>query len=189
MIAALCYLHSRAPPIIHGDVHDVSGGIGFCCVNADTFFVLQDNILVDESGEALICDFGLCRVRYEVSRTHTEIRQGGRVRFVAPESWSSQRPHRINEASDTYSLAMTIYALGTRLRPFSEYNHDFAVVNVVQSGTRPTQPESLGGLPPCETAELWKIMSSMWAQDPHRRPSMHLVKARFHMLFGTSDVP
>jgi len=149
--------------------------------------VLQDNVLADESGEALLCDFGLCRIRYEISRTHTEIRQGGRVRFVAPELWSGQRPLRINEASDTYSLAMTIYALGTHRRPLFKYDNDFAVVNAIQTGARPEQPESLGGLPPHKTEELWKIMSAMWAQDPDRRSSMHLVKARFYMLFGGSD--
>ena len=113
--------------------------------------VLQDNVLADESGEALLCDFGLCRIRYEISRTYTEIRQGGRVRFVAPELWSGQRPLRINEASDTYSLAMTIYALGTHRRPLFKYDNDFTVVNAIQTGARPEEPESLGGLPPHKT--------------------------------------
>jgi serine/threonine protein kinase len=142
---------------------------------------------VDESGKALLCDFGLCRIRYEISRTHTQVLQGGRVRFVAPELWSDQDPRRTTEASDTYSLAMTIYALGTQQSPFSQYHNDFAVVNAALSGTRPEQPDSLGGLSPRETAGLWKIMSEMWKQDPLRRPSMHLVKARFNMLFDTSN--
>jgi serine/threonine protein kinase len=138
---------------------------------------------VDESGNALLCDFG--RIQYG----NTEVLQAGRVHFIAPELWLGQDPRRTTEASDTYSLAMMIYALGTQQRPFSEYHNDIAVMNATLSGTRPEQPESLGGLSPHETAGLWKIMSHMWKQDPLRRPSMHLVKACFNMLFDTSNTP
>lgn len=46
------------------------------------------------------------------------LQQGGRARFVAPELSAGPEKFRINEASDIYSLAMTIYALGTGLPPF-----------------------------------------------------------------------
>ena len=117
----------------------------------------------------MLCDFGLSRVRHEVSRTHTTILQGGRQRFVAPEI-SSGLEDRVNEKSDIYSLAVTIYALGTLSLPFGGIR-EAAACKAVQEGARPQRRSLLGGLTTEETAYLWFLLERMWNHDPQRRPT------------------
>jgi len=148
----ICYLHTRLPPIIHGDLHD-------------------RNVLVSGTGDCLLCDFGLSRIRHEISRTQTTIHQGGRQRFIAPEI-SSGLVARINEKSDLYSLAMTIYALGTLSLPFEHIDRDLAVYRAVQEGERPQPCNSLGGLAAEETTHLWSLIERVWNQDPVCRPTV-----------------
>lgn len=46
---------------------------------------------MDASGEPIICDFGLSRIRHEVTRTRTMIHEGGRTRFLVPELSAEQQ--------------------------------------------------------------------------------------------------
>ena len=94
-------------------------------------------------GVALVCDFGFSRIRHEVSRTNTIIRQGGRPRFVAPELSMGHEKIRGTEASDVYSLAMTIFTLATGVTPLNDIGNVFAVVRAAEEGTRPPRFKSL----------------------------------------------
>ena len=123
----------------------------------------------------MLCDFGLSRIRHEVSRTHTTIHQGGRQRFIAPEI-SSGMESRINERSDIYSLAMTIYALGTRSMPFTRIANDMAACQAARAGERPQKPDSLGGLTVNDTAFLWVLMEGMWNHIPPLRPMVSTIR-------------
>ena len=127
------------------------------------------NVVVSCGGDCLLCDFGLSRIRHEISRTHTILHQGGRQRFIAPEI-SSGLEARINEKSDVYSLAMTIYALGARSMPFGHIDQDIVVCRAAREGERPQQCDSLGRLTTEETAHLWSSMERMWSHDPRCRP-------------------
>lgn len=50
------------------------------------------NVFVSRTGDCLLCDFGLSRIRHEISRTYTTIHQGDRQRFIAPEISSGLEP-------------------------------------------------------------------------------------------------
>jgi serine/threonine protein kinase len=132
--------------------------------------VLQKrNVVVKASGEPLLCDFGLSRIRHEITRSCTTIRQGGRLRFVAPEIYFGEENARINESSDIYSLAMTIYALGSGKLPFGELTHELGACRAARKGQRPSKPESIGGLTVGDTKLLWSITTKMWDHEPLRR--------------------
>src|ERR1700733_14001612 len=129
------------------------------------------NVVVTRAGDCLLVDFGLSRIRHEISRTHTTIHQGGFQRFVAPEI-SSRTQERINEKSDIYSLAMTIYALGTRSSPLGHIRDGADACRAAQEGERPQKPDSLGGLTKEETQCLWALMERMWCPNPELRPTV-----------------
>ena len=63
-------------------------------------------------GQAVLCDFGLARIRHEVTRPCTSIREGGKLRYLAPELLSGPESFRTTAESDIYSLAMTFFQLG-----------------------------------------------------------------------------
>jgi serine/threonine protein kinase len=137
----------------------------------------KKNILVSDTGDCLLCDFGLSRIRHELSRTSTIVHQGGLYRFIAPEIPFEGEERRINEQSDIYSLTMTIYALGTRSPPFEDMGPSRAR-RAAKEGKRPSKPDSLGGLAIEHANFLWSIMETMWNQDPQLRPTISAVRAK-----------
>lgn len=126
--------------------------------------------MIDSSGRALLCDFGLSRIRHAVTRTHTSIQGGGRDLFIPPELSEQEEP-RPNEAGDIYTFAMTILELGTGEDPFEgEYDNVQATVCAVQTGCRPQKPLGLAGLTGASLYALWSLMERMWAHRPTDRP-------------------
>lgn len=136
----------------------------------------KENILVTESGDALVCDFGLSRIRHKIARTQTIIRQAGRPRFIAPEIYDAEDDFHTNEPGDIYSLAMTVYALGTGSLPFEEKN-ERAAIAAARRGERPLACDSLGGLTTGNTKLLWSLIMKMWDQDPQLRPTASEVRS------------
>jgi serine/threonine protein kinase len=150
---------------------------------------------MNEKGEALLCDFGLSRIRHEVTRTRTDIRSGGMVAYLAPELLAGPDRYRTTEASDVYAMAMTFVGLGTLLPPFhGVVANEFKLSNLVQDGLRPAAPTTLGNLPLPKFQELWSMMQGMWASAEQRT----LTSARIHVIllqlasgtrFNASRVP
>ncbi|KAF8313209.1 kinase-like protein [Clavulina sp. PMI_390] len=158
--SALCYLHQLRPPIIHGDLH-------------------ARNILIDINGKGILCDFGLSRFKHEVTRTATNITEGGKYRYMAPELLSSSPRHkfRTTPASDCYAFAMTILELATLKKPFAEFNNEQAAFSAAQTGIRPERPtwRTFGSLSEQRVDMLWDLLKQMWDENPSNRPSMYHV--------------
>ncbi|KAF8318092.1 kinase-like protein [Clavulina sp. PMI_390] len=163
---AVAYLHSRQPPIIHGDLH-------------------PGNILVNEAGTCYLCDFGLSRIRHEVTRTRTTIQEGGSMRFLAPElSASASKKFRTTSGSDIYSLAMTSLATWSGKSPFPEVWNNWEVISRVIRGERPKFPsDSSIALPLHVEAALWGLLQDMWAHRPAKRPSAPIIVERLENIF------
>lgn len=154
--SALYYLHTHEPPIIHGDVH-------------------ARNIVVDDKGNALLCDFGVSRILHEVTRTNSNIVEGGKYRYLAPELVTDDE-FRTSRASDCYSFAMAILEMATLERPFAEILRDLSVPPLAAAGRRPRRPKNgLGDLPTGAADALWALLSLMWAHDKEKRPSLDRV--------------
>lgn len=130
---------------------------------------LQRNILVNDIGEPVLCDFGFSRIRHEVSRTQTIHRQGGVARYLAPELSSGPDHYRTERASDLYSMGMTFLALATQIHPFPELD-EAAAVSAAQQGKRPTMTGVSTGIPGNCATQLFVLIQEMWDHDPAKRP-------------------
>jgi len=119
----------------------------------------------------LLCDFGLSRIKHGLGQTSMTVCQGGDYRFVAPEISFGKDDTCVDQQSDIYSLAMTIYALGTRSPPFQDKKR-LQACRAAADGERPPKHDSLGGLSAEHTEFLWFLMQMMWHQDPQRRPTI-----------------
>ncbi|KAF8284516.1 kinase-like protein, partial [Clavulina sp. PMI_390] len=157
----VCYLHSLHPPVIHGDLH-------------------PGNVLLDKGGKAYLCDFGLSRVRHEVSRTRTQRVDGGFMRFLAPELTNSPNDKfRTSWSSDVYSLAMLLFNIWTGERPFSNIELEWRVAVASTSGKRPQLPTGRKvHIPQPAEKQFWKLVREMWVEDPDKRPKSHDVLER-----------
>ncbi|KAF8292356.1 kinase-like protein, partial [Clavulina sp. PMI_390] len=163
--SALDYLHVMNPPVIHGDLHG-------------------RNILIDDEEKGLLCDFGQSRIKHEQTRSITDITEGGKFRYLAPEllanTTSAGYKFRTTPASDCYAFAMTMLELATLNKPFAEFENEQAAFHAAEQGYRPQRPpqEAFGELGEQQTDMLWALCTSMWDHDPAKRPSMHVVNIR-----------
>ncbi|KAF8318141.1 kinase-like protein, partial [Clavulina sp. PMI_390] len=168
----VCYLHSLQPPVIHGDLH-------------------PGNVLLDKDGIAYLCDFGLSRVRHEVSRTRTQRVNGGFIRFLAPELASSPaEKFRTTSESDIYSLAMLLFNLWSGERPFSHIELEWKVTVELVGGNRPKMPAGPRvHIPKAVEKQFWALVQQMWTQKPKKRPTSHDVLERLKemLLPGTTS--
>lgn len=103
----LVYLHLNG--IVHGDLKAVSilpiNYYGYVV----TKLALQLNVLIDDAGNAVLCDFGLSRVKADVtSRTVNTDDSGivGSRNWMAPELLIGKS---LKKPSDIYAFGMTLY--------------------------------------------------------------------------------
>ena len=102
MARGLLYLHSHDPIIIHADVKPVRWNVAHCRVALIQPF--QENVLIDDMGRGLLCDFGLSRILDGLPSGHTTSEQAGTVRYLAPDLLEEWKP---TTESDVYAFAYT----------------------------------------------------------------------------------
>jgi serine/threonine protein kinase len=140
--------------------------------------------LIDASSNVFLCDFGFSRIRHEITRTLTNIREGGRTRFLAPELLAGTEKFRTSTASDIYSLSMTFFSTWARTLPFCELFNEYKVQKHIRKGRRPKRPTTQIGLPAEMEQGFWQLIVDMWAHDPSSRPSTDDMQRRLEATFG-----
>ncbi|KAJ7020515.1 hypothetical protein C8F04DRAFT_1050769 [Mycena alexandri] len=143
------YLHSRK--ICHGDLKAI-------------------NVLVESTGRALLCDFGLARLKADAdSRTLTTMDVTpvlGSRNWMAPELLTGGR-YRM--PADIYAFGMTVYELYTDENPLLSIPYGEFIDLVVHRGVRPERPEADEGREMSD--ELWEVATRCWASNTSDRPT------------------
>ncbi|KIK53378.1 hypothetical protein GYMLUDRAFT_179087, partial [Collybiopsis luxurians FD-317 M1] len=146
--AGLHYLHSRDPPLIHGDI---CGG----------------NILVKDNFHCCLADFGLTLVTTSSQMWQpitSSSSSKGSMRWLAPEYIASSAFNHTSR--DVYAFGCTIVEVLTRKLPFRDHKTDYSVMNYVMNGGRPTRPQDVW----CPDV-VWNLASCCWAQNMQDRPA------------------
>jgi len=135
----MTYLHLNKPMIIHRDLK-------------------TPNLLVDDTWNVKLCDFGLSCVKPSTSVMLTE--QVGTPVWMAPELLLTLK---YDEKVDVYSFGLCIYELLTGEIPYKDLTYEKLVQDVGRNGKRPKIPSSV---PP----SLQDLMTKCWADKAQKRP-------------------
>ena len=137
----LAYLHTPKVGILHRDL-------------------AARNVLVASDGSCKLADFGLART---VGEGETYVATSAiPVRWSAPEVLLESR---VTQASDCYSLAMTLVEVFSAAQlPFADVGTNAGVVDAACAGQRPEHPARC-------PAEVFEVMEGLWAQEPGDRIS------------------
>jgi len=148
----IAYLHQNS--IIHGDLKG-------------------SNILVSDTEEPLLCDFGLASLDEGASRADSmSILRAGSYQWMAKELLMAEIPGlAVSRASDIWAFAMVVIEILTTKLPFPDLTHPGMLVVLFGSGrrnrqVRPKRPD----MPECSDA-LWSLLGRCWQDDPKDRPS------------------
>lgn len=121
------------------------------------------NILLDGSGNALLTDFGIARVR-EAGQdlTNTNEQMPGTVKYMSPEQVRGHK--QLDHRSDLYSFAVIGYLLATGRYPFTGTS-DIVILNQHLNMTPPAPTHLAPNLPTSLNDVLLKGLS----KDPDAR--------------------
>ncbi|KZP06232.1 kinase-like protein [Athelia psychrophila] len=125
------------------------------------------NILIDGGGKAVLCDFGLSRVKTDIN---SQSREAGKEEIYGSINWMA--PERLlgrslRMPSDIYSFGMTIYEVFANDVPFADMHPLYFIQLVARENTRPEKPDADDNFTP----EIWALAGRCWVHAPSDRPS------------------
>ncbi|KIM21069.1 hypothetical protein M408DRAFT_333662 [Serendipita vermifera MAFF 305830] len=151
-IAGVSYLHSHKPLLVHGDIK-------------------PSNILIDQYGRAILCDFGLVRIFLDEgsSGMTTTTAHTGTERYLAPELVTGEEMEYPTTASDVYALGCIglEFVFDRKVYAHRKHNLRGCLIDDIASGMAPAEePSNIT----TETTDSWEIIQACWNPDPNSRP-------------------
>ncbi|MFC9235195.1 serine/threonine-protein kinase [Streptomyces decoyicus] len=125
------------------------------------------NVMITDSGDVLVTDFGIARHNADTKITMTGA-VVGTAAYVAPERLKGVE----SPAGDLWSLGVTLYQVATGLSPFDR-GSVLSTIHAV-SHDQPDEPVGAG--------HLTAVIMALLDKDPKTRPGIDAVR---HMLNGT----
>ncbi|MEU5958252.1 serine/threonine-protein kinase [Streptomyces sp. NPDC047525] len=142
--------------------------------------IKPSNILIDNLGDARVCDFGIARLSDTLTR-HTLTVTGvaiGTPAYMSPEQARGDKD--LAAPSDMYSLGCLIHELLTGACPF-----DGAGWHVLHQHLHET-PAALSTLRPAVPRELEDLVLELLDKDPARRPTAAATAKRLSRLHAAA---
>jgi WD40 repeat protein len=197
----LVYPHSKK--IVHGDLKAVNLKY-LLIIFTYLMGISQLNVLIDGGGKAVLCDFGLSRIKADAtSRTVATSDQGGLAgsrNWMAPELLLGQS---LKKECDIYAFGMTLYEVSLFLSvaniapgltsckiftheiPLGHIHHTDFIELVVRQGVRPERPD--GEDAPQLSNPIWELAEQCWAKNPISRPTASAISDILSRLIETND--
>ncbi|KAG9036571.1 hypothetical protein FS837_001642 [Tulasnella sp. UAMH 9824] len=176
--SGLDYLHSRKPPICHGDLR-------------------VKNIHVDGNLNAVLSCFGLASVQKDVddpSGLTASVGLTGPLKYYPPEILLGEHA-RPNPESDVWAWGCTAFEILTSDLVFKHQNSNSAIFRAHLKRALPAPPERLLSLvpqaPKPEYASSLRFLHThitrSWEYEPRNRPSISLVRQQAFVFSFESD--
>ncbi|CAF3699535.1 unnamed protein product [Adineta steineri] len=144
MTKGINHLHTHSKPIIHRDIKSLNVLMG----RGDKDFLVK------------IADFGLAKIRYEISRQSSHNSSVGTLPWKAPELLKMAKH---TEASDVYALGIVLWELATECEPYED-SDESTISAFVLRGDRLNIPATIPNL-------FAELITRSWAHEPSKRLS------------------
>jgi serine/threonine protein kinase len=188
----LAYLHSQN--VIHGDLQCVTSPPLSYIYRIIDGIHYQNNVLVNEAGQAVLADFGRAKVIGEEGYS-TQLLAGSAA-YMAPELLSptdADVDELFSKKSDIYAFGMLCFKVSlilqrilqphnlsqifTNQEPFAYYNvrRDIQLFGLIQQGKRPVFTSDVRDQ---ISQRMWRIMEACWTTAPASRPSAEQIVQR-----------
>jgi serine/threonine protein kinase len=118
-----------------------------------------DNVLLDDSLEPRISDFGLAKF-IENGITISQSNQHGTTVYMAPEYFNEER---VSTKVDVYAFGMMMFTMLSGLDPFPNAMNRFYLMGRIAKGIRPQIPKTV-------RAPYVELIKKCWATVPDERP-------------------
>ena len=171
--------------MIHGDLKGVRFFPGWRHSSTLCISFVKANVLIDQTGRALLADFGLMTIMSDPANRlpSSSYTQGGTARWMSPELIAPERfklkNSRPTKPSDCYALGMVIYETISGNMPFHE-DTDLTVFMKVMEGKRPPRVGRFA-------ESLWQMLGQCWTPQPSGRPSINDVLQCLEMVSGLPE--
>ncbi|ELU39119.1 protein tyrosine kinase domain-containing protein [Rhizoctonia solani AG-1 IA] len=156
----LQYLHNRSPPVVH------SGMRG-------------DNVLITDSGGAVLGGFGLTKALESVENTSLPPAvMTGRTesqRWLAPEMFEDDPP------------AMAALEIVSGSIPYHMHKQAMNIILKVNQGPPRRRDHPGFDIYAYRPDEMWTLLERCWAKEPENRPSMDEVVAELKKIGGMEE--
>jgi len=145
-------LHTREPPIIHGNLR-------------------AKKVLIGNKGKPLITDFALAKLEGNlITQTSGE---SDSCRWSGPELFILDGPPTVSAKGDIYSFGMTILELFTHEMPYANIRHNFQVIAKKQGKNGlPDRPLDERVVARGLDDRMWELVCRCCSQEPKDRPSI-----------------
>lgn len=152
--SAVAIVAALARAVAHAHAHDV--------LHRD---LKPSNILLKDTGEPLLSDFGLAKFTDRLSDLTRSGQVPGTPAYMAPEQARGE-VEAIGPAADVWSLGVILYELLTGERPFTGRNREATLYNILS-----TDPPAPSSIRPTVDASLEAIILKCLRRDPAQRYS------------------
>ncbi|CAL1703186.1 unnamed protein product [Somion occarium] len=143
------YLHKQE--VVHGDIRGA-------------------NILVNESNQVQITDFGLSTITDATTITLGS-HKGGTLQWMSPELLEGKEIRRPTKECDVYSFGCFCVELYTLRTPYPLIRVQHQVYLHVCGGNRPSRPT----IPRVMSDTLWELVQRCWTSNYSARPSISCI--------------
>ncbi|KAL5521252.1 hypothetical protein ACEPAG_9175 [Sanghuangporus baumii] len=142
--------------------------------------IKPDNVLISDSGEPLLCDFGVARMLLASETFHfsSSLTGGlrGTIRYLSKELLvaSDQGITSYSMESDVWAFGMTSIAILERKPPYSRIKMDVQVILAISKGELPLKSSTFSSWP-LQNRIIWLICERCWTAPPLRPPLRYIL--------------
>ncbi|KAL5513997.1 hypothetical protein ACEPAG_2758 [Sanghuangporus baumii] len=149
------YLESHPDVDLLRLVTGIAEGVTYLHLNGIVHSDIKpDNVLISESGEPLLCDFGVSRMlvasrSFNFSSSLTGGGLRGTLRFMSKELLQATdlSPAVYSKASDVWAFGMTVLSILTMKVPYYYISNDAQVITAIVKGSVPSTPLDIDSWP------------------------------------------